>query len=460
LKVRIVALTSLHSQDEALSDFLSEESDFPDSVPHRLETKFLSDIKINRQSLLKKALEAVPKKDDTIEAHLVNSTSTTTTSMLRSMPTFSPFILRMLPTLWRQFVLGHGEASLLWSNPASLIPLRIHSFAAILHLLEGTCVFLSKNGVTEADGMRKWNRANLGHVMSLLFDEKKLFGDQSKEAIDRDNWSLILDSRDHQSSFMAKARPHGGRHVRSRLDLSNRAKQGNTTSELRDHDFLSTVAGALAGPVRGLNERDTSFDGLKSTSNEPFVYGANVRIDSKLDFQNALRASLAENSEEDIDRLQSTKTSGTSMTMMQALSSLSDAGSRRYMTLPAPRTLMTISEADDGEDDNQDFEEESKDIKGANFAVGTRNTFTNNSVNQKHAHGVRQMRIPARRNSKQVIDNFKADSLLECMDPSVTPSLSLNEKEAGSMPLPPSDDDLEKLNIGFLDAIGENIKAR
>ncbi|GAX19245.1 hypothetical protein FisN_4Lh171 [Fistulifera solaris] len=453
LSVRIVALTSLHSQDEALSDLLNEESDYPNNVMHRLETKFLSDIKINRQSLLRKALEAVPKKDDTIETHLVNSTLTTSSKMNRSLPTFSPFILRMLPTLWRQFALGHGEASLVWSNPASLIPLRLHSFAAILHLLEGTCVFFSKNGVTEADGMRKWNRANLGRVISLLFDEENLFGDQSKEAIDRDNWSLILDSRDHQFGFLARAKPHGGRHVRSRLELSDRTKQGNTTSEFRDNDFLSTVAGALAGPVRGLNERDTPFDG---TSNEPFAYGANVRIDSKVDFQNALRASLAENSEEDVDRLQSTKTSGTSMTMMQALSSLSDTGSRRYMTLPAPRTLMTISEADDGEDDNPEFEEEAQDNKIADLDAGTRNSLANNPTNQKHAHGVRQMRIPARRNSKHVT---RTDSLVEGMDPNVTPSSSLNEKEAGLMPLPPSDDDFEKLNIGFLDTFGENIKA-
>lgn len=454
-QLRIVALSSLHSQNEALSEFLSNEPDLPVKVASSGNTRFLSDIKINRLSLSKKALEAVPNTEDSLEAHLLQSTSSMTDNLRCPVTSSSPFLLRALPILWRQMVFGHGEPSLVWSNPGSLIPLRLHSFASILHLLGGTCLYLSKSNVTEVDGVRKWTMACLARVVALLFDEKKLFGDQSKEAVDRENWSLILHSgNNHAGISTTQSRTRRGRHVRSRLDLSQRGSEGDPTLEVRENDILSTVAGALAGPLRGMHKRDNSIESFKPNASEASD-GIDTRVDSKVDFQNALRASLAEYTEEDFDRVQSTTTSGTSATMMQALSSLSGNGNPRFMSMPASRTLTTISETDDGEDDTADFEGNAhdSDIDDA-VVIETSHTLGNDSAVKKQARGVRQMRIPVRRIPKQNIVEVETDTL---DGPDFTNNfLPPVDRISTSATLPPSDDDLEKLKIGFLDAIEEN----
>lgn len=460
MKVRIIALTSIHSQNEALSDFLRNESDFPEYSTSSKNTRFLSDIKINRRSLSKKAFEAAPNTADALEAHLLRSTMSVSDPELCSLSRSSPFVFRALPILWRQLIVGHGEPSLCWSNPGSLIPLRLHSFASILHLLGGACLHLSKNGVTEFDGLRKWNMINLARVVALLFDEANLFGDQSNEAVDRENWSLILDSRNHRAGIStSEEKPQGGRHVRSRLDFSERAPEGGSSLELRDNDILSTVAGALAGPLRGLRKRNTYQESFKSQTRQASD-GVDVRVDSKLDFKNALRASLAEHAEEDFDRVQSTKSSGTSATMMQALSSLSGNGNRRFMTMPAPRTLMTISETDDGEDDNADIDGGAQDTdKDYAVLLESTDSLENDSAVKKQASGVRQMRIPVKRNSNQNVEELKAKTA-DNTNPSNSSLPPLIENISSSAKLPPSDDDIEKMTIGFLDAIGENLGVR
>ena len=85
---------------------------------------------------------------------------------------------------------GNGEPDLAWANPAASLPLRVHAFATILHLVGSSTIYLSKNGVTLVDGVSSWNVVVLGRVLALLFDEKKLFGAKSVELLDEEIWLL------------------------------------------------------------------------------------------------------------------------------------------------------------------------------------------------------------------------------------------------------------------------------
>jgi hypothetical protein len=490
-----VSHSSLHSQNEALEEFLGEEPDIPKAIPWTNDS-FLSTIRLNRASLTKKALAPVVSKPDMLEEHLLQSTLSLTDHHLCSVPRSSPFILRTLSILFRQLLCGNGDADLVWANPASLIPLRIHSFASILHLLGGTCLYLANNGVTEVDGVRKWNMVTLGRVVALLFDERKLFGELAVEDIEEKYWVELLNpTKKKVESAKNRKSPRKGRHVRNTFELSD-VNEIQPREELGDRDLLSSLAGELAGPKRGKRAPSTTrSENAFGSSLMPFspfsaefaktsggpspeeittektsIEGTSSRksdfkIDSKSDFQSALRAVQAD-SEEDVDRVERDSTRAADA-MMQGFTGLPNKSSRsKFFTMPAVRSgglglavireqagLSTIEESEDG-DDSDAFTGEGLGLlpqfRGTEVpSKEQKDPFDNSAAIQNLKQGRKQFRIPnINKEKKEEPEVEKKEEITTETEASAPPVPSV---------VPNSDEEIETAGLPFLDVIGQSL---
>lgn len=409
---------------------------------------------------------------DSAEEHLVQSTLSLTDTHLCAVPRSSPFLIRTMSVLWRQLVCGNGDPDLLWANPASHTPLRVHSFASILHLLGGSCLYFSKNGVTEVDGVRRWNMTALGHVIALVFDERNLFGEQALEAVDFEYWTGLLTPN---SKLGKRKSPRKGRHVRNNFELFNEI-HAQPSEELSDNDFLSSAAGELAGPARRRRSPSDRVLGGAPLSSAPLdrpdpnsttgkldtstAKKSELKVDSKSDFQSFLRAAVADLSE-DTDIVQKAKSgdqsgSAAAKSMIKAFRGVSADSSRRWMTMPAPGGLSTIRESEAlspirESEGGDDFGTRAVDNFGISALTLTdihedqvtkpTEELDNRVAVQKQKKGVKQMRIPQKNKDKK--------------------EGSTDNDGSSSVPfLLKSDEEIETAGLPFLDVIGQSLGLR
>ena len=119
---------------------------------------FMATLRMGREYLASNA-SFIPSKRiaHAREESLVEPTIAITDHQVCTVPRSTGHLLRIMPLLWRSLICGDGEPDLIWANPGASIPLRVHSFATILHLVGATSLYMSKNGVTQVDGTSKWN---------------------------------------------------------------------------------------------------------------------------------------------------------------------------------------------------------------------------------------------------------------------------------------------------------------
>lgn len=460
-QVRIVVHSSLHAQSETLSTLLSEELDQPRQF-QLLSQAFMSKLKAGRAALsgvdFHLSVNVHP-----LESQLLDLVIDVSKHQLCSVPQSSSHLWRIMSLLWRLLVFGTGEPDLTWANPSSPLPLRVHSFATIIHLIGSTSMYLSKNGVTLVDGISGWNVATLGRVVALMFDERKLFGDQAAEVLDEDMW-LPGDGTNGTSRVdsASERRSLKRRHVRQTYDLFNDMPPREND---RTHDLESTQAGTLHSPSRSLRSphkmREDSVEA--ATTKAPWLdnemaatAGVNpveapepkrtVKLDSKSDFQSALRAAA---SEEDPDGFEGDG-GRAARAMIQAFGGSAQSGSKRFLTAPN-RALSTIREAADNEDtDDVDcavVDDESK---------VTATTFDTNLSDADQSHdgsvlnavkkSVKQFRVPNRGKPKVTRD----------IDVDVAPELTKAFRDS----TPSTDDEIETAGTAFLEVIGKSLGVR
>jgi hypothetical protein len=397
-----------------------------------------------------------------LESQLLDLVIDVSKHQLCSVPQSSSHLWRIMSLLWRLLVFGTGEPDLIWANPSSPLPLRVHSFATIIHLIGSTSMYLSKNGVTLVDGISGWNVATLGRVVALMFDERRLFGDQATEVLDEEMW-LHGDSTNGTSRVdsASERRSLKRRHVRQTYDLFNdMPPRGND----RTQDFESPQAGTLHSPSRSLRSphkaREDSVETattkapwLDDTKVKPGVDPVEapeskrtVKLDSKSDFQSALRAAA---SEEDPDGFEGDG-GRAARAMIQAFGGSAPSGSKRFLTAPN-RALSTIREAAGNEDiDDVDcalVDDESK---------VTASTFDTNLSDADQSHddsvlnavkkSVKQFRVPNRGKPELAHDvgvDFESELTKTCRDS--TPS---------------TDDEIETAGTAFLEVIGKSLGVR
>jgi len=95
-------------------------------------------------------------------------------------PELTSHFVRISSQLLRTLVCGTGTPDLQWANPSTPLPLRIYAFSSFLILCREVTLYQNKNGVTKLSGKGKMDMKSMGKMVSLLFDDELLFGDQKE----------------------------------------------------------------------------------------------------------------------------------------------------------------------------------------------------------------------------------------------------------------------------------------
>jgi hypothetical protein len=331
-----------------------------------------------------------------------------------------------------------------------------------------------KHGVTQLDGSSKWNVVILGRVLALLFNEGSFFGSQAVEKFDENFWERFEaanggDTKTGVNSASARrSPPKKRRHVRRAYDLSTEVLPRRAQSEPKDLFYSQAGDLATSRQPRSM-EAGSSLGEIEIVPGKAEEVGnrlqrkRNLKVDSKSEFQSALRAGTA-TSEGDV------YTTQTSVAMQKARSSGAEAaklfvqafadvsGGRRWMTAPST-TLSTIQESDQGDDSAS--EESNGETRAALPAASSESrplhSFDKgNDTSRTKDEGLvtiprrstKQMRKPLIKKKAATIDGVPSE---------------LKNRKNISPPLLSrviSDDDIETAGSAFLDEIGKSLGLR
>jgi hypothetical protein len=439
----------LHSQNVTLSELLNQESD-PALLSHTPNNMFLASLHMGREYLSSSTLELQNSRMSRArEDKLLESAIAIADSRHCPMPRPTGHLFRVVSLLWRTLICGDGEPDLVWANPSASLPLRVHSFATLLHLVGATSLYLAKNGVSQVDGTGKFSFVVLGRVLALLFDEHKLFGHQAIEKFDLEHWCSLEVNKQFTSAALTKKSPPKVRHVRQTYELGhelesrslqNSAGASNISSTAGDLATLpkseSTEATTLSGPL------GIEF-GKGQHTVERASAKAELKVDSKFDFQSLMRLSAASDEDDEINLKSGNEFSAKDFGMerptkalIQAYGGISGVGGRRYMTMPAP--LSTILE---GADDMPIFSERQESTSSE---LKDKANSNDTNVVAGTTSAAKQMRRP------RVFKGF----MLDAESSKSTPPQGLSDKASrisdGTLA---TDDDLTSMGDAYLDKL-------
>jgi hypothetical protein len=341
--------------------------------------------------------------------------------------------------LWRIILLGDGEASLEWANPATSPPLRVHAFETLLSIVGSTAIYMSKYGSMNVDGREKLNVLTLGRILALFFDEQTLFDGQASEVFDHEYWNGLIDSAQNENSPSSKrSQPKKKRHVRSNYDLASELpSRAPNVSQSQVSSTISSAAGDLATMPKpkfqeNVSENWTSlldFNGMDNAKGTSLNQGP--KLDTSFDFQTLLRAAAADGDLE-------TQYLGSASTdhLSSQGQSYSGLHGRRFHTMPL-NSLTTIIESENGEDTSQSY------YDPQNTRSNGTNILATGSV-EVEAQSQPQMRRPRMR--KPVLDASLDDA-----------SSNSDQGRKSFVPLQ-SDDQIEFMGAAFLDTIAADMR--
>ena len=424
LSFRTMGLTSLHPKNDPIRDIFELEPTL--DLKKSLDSSFTADLGLGKDHILSRVNESVKHASLTIDdknQKTVNAVISVTKYQESPLLQSTQQLFRLVTIMWRLAIRGEEDTPCLsWANPSSLEPLRIHSFVSIIHIVGATSLFLAKNGVSQLDGIGKMTVSTLGNVMALIFDESILFGRSSREVVDED--ILILSNGSSLS-------PRGKRktHIRQTLDLFNELPVPSETS----------TPNIPREPINTTEHVSSSQTTEKTNPSAPLRIqtsksaGSRVKIDSKFDFQSALRAAMGD----DLDGLEEGVHSG-----VDALP-WGGGGSRRFMTVPNKATLSTIKEFEESDTIEDSIPHSlSDDPSSPNFLSIK---LDNEIIPMSKLSSNKQMRVPKTRKVKDIVDAPTANLL--------GTSHADEKNNQGTA----SEEDLKRLSSVFLDQIGKSL---
>lgn len=310
-------------------------------------------------------------------------------------------ITRIFPCLLRSLVSGVGEFSMLWCNPSSLLPLRLQAFAGILFVLHCLRKFLS-----DQPSFRREFGQTTSDIICLLFDEESIF--------------MGSDAHNHEdvSELVKQIKAF---HYCS----SDRLRQPQFIADTSVHDEISKNE-YICPPSRMIGKRNIH--------NEKRSIDQKLTIDSKFEFQAALKANLPED-----DEIILTKSDNS---YQSAQSVGGPASNRRRWMAVSTSVLSTIEE--DGDRTETDDERAGIGSKNIVFRIESEEPAASDSAlfsSDKYSSpmnidfGVKQMRIPSITSSPE------------------------NNRDRSSMDLlakkiPLHENDIEAAGDSFLDSLG------
>lgn len=489
LQVRTVSLSSVHPQNTTLSKFFNLGSNYPRCIKAQELSSPSSPWILPRDDILLR-IDAAPEPEaDSPSQAMLQTVVELSKSSLCPQSDLSSHLLRILPQLWRALVVGEGEPALSWANPAALIPLRLHSFATLLHSLSSATVYLAKTGVSQLDGRGKWSSlVSMAFVVGMLFDEDDLFllpdGSPTENlddvlANDRRRDKVKVKSNDADAAagsgtkasdaslFAQGTTPDNGnseRRLRKPFDEVSTTKEVHAVSS--NFDSLALEGSHLTMlPEKSDATQEPTEDTATSKS---------TKVDSKADFLAALQKanSVDDETHSPLDGFSSRmSTSGPSVSgnrvaqnMISAFGGMSSgpAGTRRrWMTAPSS-ALATIQEDADADERKEDEGEGCGGLKevftpslglnglGGPSSLGEKKFGNEAFVDKAKRSGTRQMRVP--KTQKRRTDSSSSTLPANYAE-------NITEQGAASKPAKAlaSDDEIESQGTQFLDAIGQSL---
>jgi hypothetical protein len=454
LSVKVVAHSSVHSQNNTLQSLLQQEAGTDFGLKH--DNVFISTLKMGPEFFLSSVIPVSPRSN---EGGLLELCADATRQSVCGIPQTASYLWRIFPLLMKMCVWGSGKPDLAWANPSASTELRVNAFASILRLLGSATMYFSKNGVCELDGTTSLSVVTLGRVMALLFDEERLFGVQALEHFDENMW-MSQGLEENQQTGAGSISPTGAckkkrGHIRQTYDLSNDVRHRDVSGSV---DFSILKGSAFSSNVAGFEtEHEALSDGLAPSKPESINMRAKttgdsfepeqrstsqvpLHVDSKSDFQSLLRAAVA--SEIDADGFD--KVGASSGEAAFRPKGLIPQGSRRWMTMPT-RALSTIRETE-------------AVLHEDNLVRGELAQFAEHEAVRKEQQGVNlprpsvmQMRVPSVGKKDK---NFQST----VVNKDATAANDSSTIETKFVPI--SDKEIENAGSEFLDSITKIIGAR
>jgi hypothetical protein len=471
-QVRIVVHSSIHPQNATLNEFLCRIPDAPAPLPAAV-TSLSSPWKLSRPELLKyiATAEAETELDDDSDEmqKLLLYTIDVARPSLCSPSESSAHFLRIFGQLMRTIVSGNGTPSVVWANPASAIPLRMHAFATLLQILNGINTYMVRTGCTQLDGKSRWNLMQLGRVVSMAFDEEKLFSNFEAcpgEVFSLDAWeAMYIDPSFSKSSESASEEesPQAQRSNRRGKTLPRQPRtaeatnsEGSDTSS-KDDSFAELLA-ALATPAENESSENQDLEtsaplpDSDETSSPPtqeaIERSSDVKIDSKSDFQNNLWTGSAESSTPP-----SVSGSTAAQTMIQAYSG-GPSNRRKWMTAPTSG-LATIRE--DAGPIESDLDESAPDL-GAVVTPLSPERPENRKIDSDSEIVLRDPIIVEKKTTKKMRVPRVTKSIGK--EDKEKKSASLDSRSTSSPTVPSTDEEILTAGTAFLETIGKNLGYR
>ena len=470
LQVRTVSFSSVHPQNATMSKFFNRTSNYPQRLKATEFSTPSAPWSLARDDMLLRIDTEHESEPTSSSVAAIESVVEISKSSLCPQSDLSSHFLRVLSQLWRSLVVGRGRPELLWANPASLISLRLHTFASILHSLSSVTVYLAKNGLTQLDGRGKWNLVSMAYVVGMVFDEEDLFFLPD---------GMFIEDMESVLAFH-KRNANGMKSTTSRTDLESK-KPPQRSNRRADQSISDAFAPGLILGGESLHAESGNIDTEQLSTvaeTEPKTLNTTaMKLDSKADFQAALqKASFVDDaqsapldgfsSQASSSRQASVSGSQVAKNMISAFGGMGSgpAGTRRrWMTAPSSG-LATIQEDGDGDEQKDD----GRDLGNLSVGLGRSSLLEKNFGNEAFVDkakrsGTKQMRVP--RTQTQSKDSYKtlpANHLEKIMEhddkgngaPGIAENMASSLKEGKSLV---SDDDIEEKGTQFLDEIGKSM---
>jgi hypothetical protein len=306
----------------------------------------------------------------------------------------SKHLFRVLPCIYRCMVSGTGEFSMPWSNPSLMLPLRVRAFSSLLHLLTSMKKLFTANPIP-VHSFTESTSTLLENILCLLFDEQSIF--LGADTMQLENVSRQLFDHELQSPITSD----------------------RTNSLVYAEDPASEHNSTFSAKTIKSSDTHSCHSDERTTQEKP-------EIDTKFDFQAALKSSV----QEEDDTITVKRDSGLQVTG-------GSSTTRRRWISPSSSLLATIKEDGDRcEIDDEFGGGESESFRENELMLRDRMGLTdsNNLREFKIGTGVKQMRVP---NITFTGENYDH------------PNPSIVERR-----LPPDDKDIEAAGNSFLDSLG------
>ena len=443
----------MHSQNSCLTEFLAQRTDKLAGIPDEKDAiweAFREDVEPQD--------DAEPPQDEranklTVSAIEICKTHHCPTS------TLTRHFFRVIDQLLSLVVVGAGEPSVLWANPASPIPLRLQAFASLLYACNSVSSYLARNGVTHLDGKGRWNLTTLSQVVGMfitgdiLFNEATLEEKFDLEAIQVGQKSPSRNSK-HGGPRKRHTRTNSGNLIFSSSTVLGSDSVPNDTMAGVERHSRSASVDSLSASFDDLvskwvsNKDEVQFDhGGATLEMDEVISDSNYTPDSKEDFLMALAKGSAEMTGDSLVAFNGGGAGGFSAAGL--------TGRRKFMTLPSS-ALATIredfdsDENEDGERQQQASSSASQNAKGASEPKDQKPSVINaEMILRPKKKNVKQMRRPLLKRSNSADD---APISRPAASPGSPPIIEKNDGSAQSF-----DDAIESAGTAFLDAIGQNM---